>query len=288
MLSKVANTFMNSISHTYRGNPERIDRVTNLATEAAAGDPIAMDELIRSLDGLAWMFVRRYKVDPEMQRDLHQEALKAIYEAVPRYEKSRASFSTYAGQSIVSALKEYAIKQWALSIPYHAKKKAAQVNEYMIKRYSETGREDVDDSVKEYMEEVVIGSKLTRERIQAMIDLNKARNASSLESLAESGVDIFAQSADHDHSTNPEVHVLQQERNKRVVTLLECLTPKQRQAIELLYLKRGGSSHTEIAQILSRYKQKTRQAIQQREEHAIQKMKLSIEEGEMILEELTD
>lgn len=246
--------------------------VTALAISAQEGDRTAMNELIRSMEQFAWSIVHKYNVSADLKKDMHQEALCAILEAIPKYDRTKAAFSTYAGHCMKSAMKDFIMRQWAVTIPYHAKKKSARIDEFIEKYRAERGSREIDERVYQYIQDVILGTRTTHEQIDRLIELNGARNSISLESLTQNDGSFSFEDTVEDDSL-PELELLRKERKNKVKSWLSHLTGKQRQAVEMVHLDKREMSLDEIAQKIRKGRKVSRQAIKDREKNALTKMK---------------
>lgn len=242
------------------------EKERELIALAQSGNKEAYDELVKSNLRLVVSIAKRYYKNTTMSLlDLIQEGNIGLMNAIPKFELSQGTrFSTYATQWIRQSISRSVSEHSAtVRIPSHKQKMLKMIKAYIHQYKAENEK---DPTIQEIAEMLNIDKN-------DILDLMPYINQMfSLDSALEDENDSPLSSMVADLTTpSPEAEVLKKDDAKIIMSVLNTLTPKEKEVIVLRFGLEGNTVHT--LEEVGEHFHVTKERIRQIEETALRKLR---------------
>ena len=242
------------------------EKERELIALAQSGNKEAYDELVKSNLRLVVSIAKRYYKNTTMSLlDLIQEGNIGLMNAIPKFELSQGTrFSTYATQWIRQSISRSVSEHSAtVRIPSHKQKMLKMIKAYIHQYKAENEK---DPTIQEIAEMLNIDKN-------DILDLMPYINQMfSLDSALEDENDSPLSSMIADLTTpSPEAEVLKKDDAKIIMSVLNTLTPKEKEVIVLRFGLEGNTVHT--LEEVGEHFHVTKERIRQIEETALHKLR---------------
>lgn len=242
------------------------EKERELIALAQSGNKEAYDELVKSNLRLVVSIAKRYYKNTTMSLlDLIQEGNIGLMNAIPKFELSQGTrFSTYATQWIRQSISRSVSEHSAtVRIPSHKQKMLKMIKAYIHQYKAENEK---DPTIQEIAEMLNIDKN-------DILDLMPYINQMfSLDSALEDENDSPLSSMVADLTTpSPEAEVLKKDDAKIIMSVLNTLTPKEKEVIVLRFGLDGNIVHT--LEEVGEHFHVTKERIRQIEETALRKLR---------------
>jgi RNA polymerase sigma-B factor len=220
--------------------PERDSLRETFAAYAATGDVTLRDELVVAHMGLAAYLARRFANRGQPLDDLIQVASLGLLKAVERFDpKLGIEFSTYATTTIVGELKRHLRDRgWAVRAPRRMQELYLTLSQVVDTLGQELGR---SPNIAELANELQVSEEDVLEALEA-------GQAYRFASLDVPRADTDAPEPLGERLGQEDVDLARAEERATLVPLLEQLSSRQREVVELRFFE--GMTQTEIARHL--------------------------------------
>ena len=242
------------------------EKERELIALAQNGDKKAYDELIKSNLRLVVSIAKRYYKNTTMSLlDLIQEGNIGLMNAIPKFELSQGTkFSTYATQWIRQSISRSVSENSAtVRIPSHKQKMLKMIKAYIHQYKAENEK---DPTIEEIAEMLNINRNDILDLmpyINQMFSLDSALEDETDSPLSSMVADLMAPS--------PEIEVLKKDDSKIIMSVLNTLTPKEKEVIILRFGLEGNTVHT--LEEVGEHFNVTKERIRQIEETALRKLR---------------
>ena len=242
------------------------EKERELIALAQNGDKEAYDELIKSNLRLVVSIAKRYYKNTTMSLlDLIQEGNIGLMNAIPKFELSQGTrFSTYATQWIRQSISRSVSEHSAtVRIPSHKQKMLKMIKAYIHQYKAENEK---DPTIQEIAEMLNIDKNDILDLmpyINQMFSLDSALEDENDSPLSSMVADLTAPS--------PETEVLKKDDAKIIMSVLNTLTPKEKEVIILRFGLDGNTVHT--LEEVGEHFNVTKERIRQIEETALRKLR---------------
>lgn len=242
------------------------EKERELIALAQNGDKEAYDELIKSNLRLVVSIAKRYYKNTTMSLlDLIQEGNIGLMNAIPKFELSQGTrFSTYATQWIRQSISRSVSEHSAtVRIPSHKQKMLKMIKAYIHQYKAENEK---DPTIQEIAEMLNIDKNDILDLmpyINQMFSLDSALEDENDSPLSSMIADLTAPS--------PETEVLKKDDAKIIMSVLNTLTPKEKEVIILRFGLDGNTVHT--LEEVGEHFHVTKERIRQIEETALRKLR---------------
>lgn len=242
------------------------EKERELIALAQSGNKEAYDELVKSNLRLVVSIAKRYYKNTTMSLlDLIQEGNIGLMNAIPKFELSQGTrFSTYATQWIRQSISRSVSEHSAtVRIPSHKQKMLKMIKAYIHQYKAEN---DKDPTIQEIAEMLNIDKNDILDLmpyINQMFSLDSALEDENDSPLSSMVADLTAPS--------PETEVLKKDDAKIIMSVLNTLTPKEKEVIVLRFGLDGNTVHT--LEEVGEHFHVTKERIRQIEETALRKLR---------------
>jgi RNA polymerase sigma-B factor len=220
--------------------PERDSLAETFAEYARTGDVVLRDQLVAAHMGLAAYLARRFANRGQPLDDLVQVASLGLLKAVDRYDPGLGiEFSTYATTTIVGELKRHLRdKGWAVRAPRRMQELYLNLSVVIDTLGQELGRSPT-------IPELAAEMQVTEEDILEALEAGQAYRFASLDTTRS---DSDAPDALAVRLGREDAELTRAEERATLEPLMNQLTPRQRQVVELRFFE--GLTQSEIARRL--------------------------------------
>lgn len=242
------------------------EKERELIALAQNGDKEAYDELIKSNLRLVVSVAKRYYKNTTLSLlDLVQEGNIGLMNAIPKFELSQGTrFSTYATQWIRQSISRSVSEHSStVRIPSHKQKMLKMIKTYIHQYKAENEK---DPTIEEIAEMLNIDKNDILDLmpyINQMFSLDSALEDENDSPLSSMIADLTAPS--------PETEVLKKDDAKIIMSVLNTLTPKEKEVIVLRFGLDGNTVHT--LEEVGEHFNVTKERIRQIEETALRKLR---------------
>lgn len=242
------------------------EKERELIALAQSGNKEAYDELVKSNLRLVVSIAKRYYKNTTMSLlDLIQEGNIGLMNAIPKFELSQGTrFSTYATQWIRQSISRSVSEHSAtVRIPSHKQKMLKMIKAYIHQYKAENEK---DPTIQEIAEMLNIDKNDILDLmpyINQMFSLDSALEDENDSPLSSMVADLTAPS--------PETEVLKKDDAKIIMSVLNTLTPKEKEVIILRFGLDGNTVHT--LEEVGEHFHVTKERIRQIEETALRKLR---------------
>lgn len=242
------------------------EKERELIALAQSGNKEAYDELVKSNLRLVVSIAKRYYKNTTMSLlDLIQEGNIGLMNAIPKFELSQGTrFSTYATQWIRQSISRSVSEHSAtVRIPSHKQKMLKMIKAYIHQYKAENEK---DPTIQEIAEMLNIDKNDILDLmpyINQMFSLDSALEDENDSPLSSMIADLTAPS--------PETEVLKKDDAKIIMSVLNTLTPKEKEVIILRFGLDGNTVHT--LEEVGEHFHVTKERIRQIEETALRKLR---------------
>ena len=242
------------------------EKERELIALAQSGNKEAYDELVKSNLRLVVSIAKRYYKNTTMSLlDLIQEGNIGLMNAIPKFELSQGTrFSTYATQWIRQSISRSVSEHSAtVRIPSHKQKMLKMIKAYIHQYKAENEK---DPTIQEIAEMLNIDKNDILDLmpyINQMFSLDSALEDENDSPLSSMIADLTAPS--------PETEVLKKDDAKIIMSVLNTLTPKEKEVIVLRFGLDGNTIHT--LEEVGEHFHVTKERIRQIEETALRKLR---------------
>lgn len=242
------------------------EKERELIALAQNGDKEAYDELIKSNLRLVVSVAKRYYKNTTLSLlDLVQEGNIGLMNAIPKFELSQGTrFSTYATQWIRQSISRSVSEHSStVRIPSHKQKMLKMIKTYIHQYKAENEK---DPTIEEIAEMLNIDKNDILDLmpyINQMFSLDSALEDENDSPLSSMIADLTAPS--------PETEVLKKDDAKIIMSVLNTLTPKEKEVIILRFGLDGNTVHT--LEEIGEHFHVTKERIRQIEETALRKLR---------------
>jgi len=242
------------------------EKERELIALAQSGNKEAYDELVKSNLRLVVSIAKRYYKNTTMSLlDLIQEGNIGLMNAIPKFELSQGTrFSTYATQWIRQSISRSVSEHSAtVRIPSHKQKMLKMIKAYIHQYKAENEK---DPTIQEIAEMLNIDKNDILDLmpyINQMFSLDSALEDENDSPLSSMIADLTAPS--------PETEVLKKDDAKIIMSVLNTLTPKEKEVIVLRFGLDGNTVHT--LEEVGEHFHVTKERIRQIEETALRKLR---------------
>ena len=242
------------------------EKERELIALAQSGNKEAYDELVKSNLRLVVSIAKQYYKNTIMSLlDLIQEGNIGLMNAIPKFELSQGTrFSTYATQWIRQSISRSVSEHSStVRIPSHKQKMLKMIKTYIHQYKAENEK---DPTIEEIAEMLNIDKNDILDLmpyINQMFSLDSALEDENDSPLSSMVADLTAPS--------PETEVLKKDDAKIIMSVLNTLTPKEKEVIILRFGLDGNTVHT--LEEVGEHFHVTKERIRQIEETALRKLR---------------